>query len=57
MMTEERCKQTSYKMNYEECKKCCCGECDKVDCIHRNAYRRLPEIDGGLGLCSNLKGE
>ena len=29
----------------------------KADCIHRNAYRRLPEIDGGLGLCPNLKGE
>lgn len=29
----------------------------KEDCIHRNAYRRVPEIDGGLGLCPNLKGE
>ena len=29
----------------------------KEDCIHRDAYRRLPEIDGGLGLCPNLKGE
>ena len=57
MMTEERFKETNYKMSYEEYKKCCCSECDKADCIHRDAYRRLPEIDGGLGLCPNLKGE
>ena len=57
MMTEERFKDTNYKMSYEEYKKCCCSECDKADCIHRNAYRRVPEIDGGLGLCPNLKGE
>lgn len=57
MMTEERFKETNYKMSYEEYKKCCCGECNKADCIHRDAYRRLPEIDGGLGLCPNLKGE
>lgn len=31
-------------------------ECGKTDCIHRDAYRRLPNIDGGLGLCLNLKG-
>lgn len=29
----------------------------KEECPHRDAYRRLPEIDGGLGLCPNLKGE
>ena len=57
MMTEERFKETNYKMSYEEYKKCRCDECDKADCIHRNAYRRLPEVDGGLGLCPNLKGE
>ena len=57
MMTEGRFKETNYKMSYEEYKKCCCGECDNEDCIHRDAYRRLPEIDGGLGLCPNLKGE
>lgn len=55
-MTEERFKQTSYKMSFEEYKKCDCTECDKTDCIHRNAYRRMPGIDGGLGLCPNLKG-
>ena len=41
MMTEERFKETNYKMSYEEYKKCCCSECDKADCIHRDAYRRL----------------
>ena len=56
-MTEERFKETNYKMSYEEYKKCYCSGCDKADCIHRDAYRRLPEIDGGLGLCPNLKGE
>lgn len=55
-MTEERFKQTSYKMSFEEYKKCDCTECNNTDCIHRNAYRRMPEIDGGLGLCPNLKG-
>ena len=57
MMTEERFKETNYKMSYEEYKKCCCQRCMKEDCIHRDAYRRLPEIDGGLGLCPNLKEE
>lgn len=57
MMTEERFKETNYKMSYEEYKKCYCPACDKTDCIHKNAYRRLPEIDGGLGLCPSLKGE
>lgn len=56
MMTEERFKETNYKMSYEEYKKCRCQRCMKEDCIHRDAYRRLPEIDGGLGLCPNLKG-
>ena len=37
--------------------KCYCPDCDKADCIHRNAYRRMPEVDGGLGLCPNLKGD
>ena len=25
------------------------------NCIHKGAYRRLPESDGGLGLCPRLK--
>ena len=27
----------------------------KKDCVHRDAFRRMPRIDGGLGLCPNLK--
>lgn len=35
---------------------CDCSKCQrKDDCIHRDAYRRLPEEIGGLGLCKNLK--
>ena len=41
MMTRERFAETNYKMSYEEYKKCCCSECDKEDCIHRDAYRRF----------------
>ena len=33
MMTEERFKETNYKMSYEEYKKCDCTECDQEDCI------------------------
>ena len=57
MMTRERFAETNWKMSYEEYQKCDCTECDKENCIHRDAYRRLPGIDGGLGLCPNLKGE
>lgn len=57
MMTEERFKETSYKMSYEKYKKCYCPECTRKNCSHREAYRRVPEIDGGLGLCPNLKGD
>ena len=56
MMTEKKFEQTAYKMSYEEYQKCYCPECDKKEkCIHHDAYRRFPEIDGGLGLCPNLK--
>jgi hypothetical protein len=57
MMTRERFEQTNYKMSYEQYQKCDCTCCGKEDCKHRNTYRRFPEIDGGLGLCPNLKGE
>lgn len=56
MMTRERFEQTNYKMSYEEYKACDCNRCMKEDCIHRYAFRRFPEIDGGCGLCPNLKG-
>lgn len=54
-MTRERFAETNYKMSYEEYKNCYCPECKREGCIHRNAYRRFPEIDGGLGLCPKLK--
>lgn len=57
MMTKRRFEETAYKMSYEEYKKCYCSECKRENCIHRDAYRRLPKIDGGLNLCPNLKGE
>lgn len=57
MMTREQFENnTSYKMTYEEYQKCYCPDCpNKKGCVHSNAYRRIPQIDGGLGLCPNLK--
>ena len=56
MMTKEHFENnTNWKMTFEEFQKCDCTQCDKKDCIHRNAFRRVPVIDGGLGLCPNLK--
>lgn len=55
MMTRERFNETNYKMNYEQFLKCDCVDCERKGCPHRNAYRRMPEIDGGLGLCPRLK--
>ena len=56
MFTREEFKRTAWKMSYEEYAACCCQECEKKkDCIHYGAYCRVPEIDGGLGLCPNLK--
>lgn len=57
MPTREWFATTNYKMSYEEYIKCYCPECKRENCIHRDTYRRLPEIDGGLNLCPNLKGE
>lgn len=34
---------------------CNCTYCDRQGCVHRDAFRRLPENEGGLGLCYNLK--
>ena len=42
-------------MTYEEFQKCDCTQCDKEKCPHRKAYRRVPHIDGSLGLCPNLE--
>lgn len=56
MFTREEFKNTAWNMSYEEYVACYCHECEKKeDCIHFGAYRRVPEIDGGLGLCPNLK--
>ena len=54
-MSIERFEQTAWKMSYEEFQRCDCTECKRENCPHRNTYRRVPEIDGGLGLCPNLK--
>lgn len=55
MIKREDFLRMNYKMSYEEYKKCYCPDCERENCIHRDAYRRLPEIDGGLSLCPNLK--
>ena len=35
---------------------CNCSKCQYQDgCIHKDAYRRLPQEIGGLGLCMNLE--
>lgn len=46
---------TGWKMSYEEYKMCYCPECSKKGCPHRETFRRVPKVDGGLGLCPNLK--
>ena len=56
-MTREKFAKTRWRMTYEEYQRCYCPDCNKADCPHRNAYRRVPAIDGGLGLCPNLKTE
>ena len=56
IMTKEQFENnTNWKMSYEEYQKCYCPDCKKDGCSHREAYRRVPRIDGGLGLCPNLK--
>ncbi len=58
IMLKERFENgTNWKMSYEEYQKCYCLDCNNKDCIHRDTYRRVPKIDGGLGLCPNLKEE
>lgn len=56
-MTRQEFESTGWKMSYEEYQKCDCTECGRAECIHRYAYRRVPEIDGGLALCPNLINE
>lgn len=48
--------KTNWKCTYEDYLKCYCPDCEKQDtCKHSGCYRRVPEIDGGLALCPNLK--
>jgi len=55
IMTEREYKEnTGWRMSYEEYRTCYCPDCPKESCVHRDAYRRVPKIDGGLGLCPNL---
>lgn len=54
-MTREQFENnTNWKMTFEEFEKCDCTKCNREGCPHREAYRRVPRIDGGLGLCPNL---
>ena len=55
MLSKEQFERTAWKMSYAEYKKCYCPDCDREGCPHREAFRRIPRIDGGLGLCPNLK--
>lgn len=55
MITREWFEQTSHKCTFEEYVACDCIECNNTECPHRDAFRRFPESDGGLGLCPNLK--
>lgn len=54
-VTREQFEKWDWKCSYEEYVACYCPDCDKKDCKHREAYRRVPVIDGGLGLCPRLK--
>ena len=44
-----------FKCSYEEYVLFQCDECRRENCIHRDCFRRIPVIDGGLGLCPNLR--
>lgn len=55
MMDRKSFEETLYKMSYDEYRACYCPSCCRSNCIHRDAYRRVPKIDSGLGLCPNLK--
>lgn len=53
---EEFQARTSWKMSYAEYVACCCERCTRENCPHRDAFRRVPLVDGGLALCPNLRG-
>lgn len=55
-MSEKRFEETNFKMSYNEYKRCYCPDCNKKEnCIRAGAFRRMPKVDGGLGLCPRLK--
>lgn len=56
-MTRKWFEQTDYngKIAYETYQQCDCSICKRENCIHREAYRRMPKEVGGLGECPNLK--
>lgn len=57
MFTAEEFKaRTNWKMSYAEYVACCCTRCSREKCPHRDAFRRVPIVDGGMGLCPNLRG-
>lgn len=53
--TREEFNRMAWRCTYEEYIAMYCPECDKEDCKHRECFRRVPVIDGGLALCPNLK--
>ena len=55
-MTREQFERTNWAMSYEEFLACVCTRCIRDGCPHRDAFRRVPFVDGGLALCPNLKG-
>lgn len=54
MSREQFASQTAYAMSYDDYVSCYCPDCDKADCLYRNNFERVPEIDGGAGLCPRL---
>ena len=52
--TREEFSRMRWKCTYEEYIACYCPDCNMPDCKHRECYRRVPTIDGGLALCPNL---
>lgn len=56
MFTYEEFKsRTNWKMSYAEYVACCCERCHREGCPHRDTFRRVPFVDGGLALCPNLR--
>ncbi len=52
--TREEFERMAWQCTYEEYCACYCPDCKEENCPHREAYRRVPLIDGGLALCPHL---